>query len=169
MSFWTIAHTHQKIHQIAVLVKCMLQFDEVFFASKSIMNTKGMSLLASVFQGNINYCPQSSDSVLGFWTVIHVTLKDSCKFFIMSTEFHKNISDWSHYCTDHKNGNDFFMSLVKWPKVAVKKTKILGKKVVQFWCYTKLIKNKKVAPKLIFFNGIFLRKIRRIFDVENRL
>ena len=32
------------------------------------------------------------------------------KFFIMSTEFDKNISDWSHFCTDHKNGNDFFMS-----------------------------------------------------------
>ena len=38
-----------------------------FFEDKSIMNTKGMSLLASVFQGNINYCPQSSDSILGFW------------------------------------------------------------------------------------------------------
>ena len=46
------------------------------------------------------------------------------KFFIMSTEFDKNISDWSHYCTDHKNGNDFFMSLVKWPKIAVKKSQI---------------------------------------------
>ena len=52
---------HQKIRQIEVLVKYMLQFDEFFFASKSIMNTKGMALLASVFQGNINYCPQSSD------------------------------------------------------------------------------------------------------------
>merc|ERR1712051_666683 len=31
------------------------------------------------------------------------------KFFIMSTEFGKNISDSSHYCTDHKNGNDFFL------------------------------------------------------------
>ena len=34
------------------------------------------------------------------------------KFFIMSTEFDKNISDWSHDYTDHKNVNDFFMSLV---------------------------------------------------------
>ena len=35
----------------------------------------------------------------------------------------KNISDWS-YSTDHKNGNDFFMSLFKWPKIAVKKSQI---------------------------------------------
>ena len=48
----------------------------------------------------------------------------SGKFFIMSTEFDKNISDWSHDCTDHKNGNDFFMSLVKWPKITVKKSQI---------------------------------------------
>ena len=43
------------------------------------------------------------------------------KFFIMSTEFDKNISDWRYDCTDHKNGFDFFMRLVKWPKIAVKK------------------------------------------------
>ena len=30
------------------------------------------------------------------------------KFFIMSTEFDKNISDRSYDCTDHKNGIDFF-------------------------------------------------------------
>ena len=41
----------------------------------------------------------------------------------MSTEFDKNISDW----TDHKNGNDFIMSLVKWPKIAVKKSKFFQK------------------------------------------
>ena len=29
----------------------------------------------------------------------------------MSTEFDKNILDWSHDCTDHKNDNDFFMEL----------------------------------------------------------
>ena len=83
--------------------------------------------------------------------------KLQCKFFIMSMEFDKNISDWSHDCTDHKNGNDFFMSLVKWPKIAVKKAKI-------FWNFRnksrlilmlhKIDKNKKVAPKLIFFNEI---------------
>ena len=42
------------------------------------------------------------------------------KFFIMSTESDKNISDWSHVCTDYKNGIDFFMRLAKWPKIAVK-------------------------------------------------
>ena len=41
------------------------------------------------------------------------------KFFIMSLEFEKNVSNWSH---DHKNGMDFFMRLVKWPKIAVKKS-----------------------------------------------
>ena len=35
------------------------------------------------------------------------------KFFIMSTEFDKNISDWRYDCTDHKNDIDFFMRLVK--------------------------------------------------------
>ena len=49
------------------------------------------------------------------------------KFFIMSTEFFKNISDSRHYCTDHKNGNDFFMSLVKWSKIAVKKSQMFQK------------------------------------------
>ena len=52
----------------------------------------------------------------------------------MSTEFDKNISDRSHDCTDHKNDNDVFMSLVKWPKIVVKKKpnflEILGTKVV---------------------------------------
>ena len=38
----------------------------------------------------------------------------SSKFFIMSTEFGKIISD-------HKNGIDFFMRLVKWPKIDFKK------------------------------------------------
>ena len=47
------------------------------------------------------------------------------KFFIMSTEFYKNISDWSLDPTDHKNGNDFFMGLIKWPKIAVKKSQTL--------------------------------------------
>ena len=73
----------------------------------------------------------------------------------MSMEFDKNISDWRHDWTDYKNDLDFFLRLVKWQKIAVKKetnfSEILGTKVVQFWCYTKLVK-KKCAPKLIFFN-----------------
>ena len=47
----------------------------------------------------------------------------------MSTEFDKNISDWRYDCTDHKNGFDFFMRLVKWPKIAVKKCQNLIFKV----------------------------------------
>ena len=55
----------------------------------------------------------------------------------MSTEFDKNISDWSQDGTDYKNGIGIFMRLVKWPKIAVKKSiflEILGTKVVQFSC-----------------------------------
>ena len=48
-----------------------------------------------------------------------------CKFFIMSTEFDKNISDGRYDCTDYKNDFDFF--LVKWPKIAVKKSQIFQK------------------------------------------
>ena len=56
-------------------------------------------------------------------------LGDASKFFIMSTEFDKNISDWKYDCTDHKNRFDFFMRLVKWPKIAVKKCQNLIFKV----------------------------------------
>ena len=41
---------------------------------------------------------------------------------------------------------------------------ILGTKVVQFWCYTKLIKNKKVAPKLMLKIN-FENQILALFDV----
>ena len=51
------------------------------------------------------------------------------KFFIMSMEFDKNISDWRYDCTVQKNGFDFFMRLVKWPKIAVKKCQNLIFKV----------------------------------------
>ena len=54
---------------------------------------------------------------------------DYRKFLIMSTEFDKNISDWSYDCTDCKTGIDFFMRLVKWPKIAVKKCQNLIFKV----------------------------------------
>ena len=47
----------------------------------------------------------------------------------MSTEFDKNISDWRYDCTDHKNGFEFFMRLVKWPKIAIKKSQNLIFKV----------------------------------------
>ena len=43
------------------------------------------------------------------------------KFFIISTESDENISDCSHDCTDYKNGIDFFVRLVKWPKTDIKK------------------------------------------------
>ena len=64
------------------------------------------------------------------------------------------------------------MSLVKWPKIAVKKAKFFRNfrnKSRSILMLHKIDKNKKVAPKLIFFNEIFFRKIRRIFAVEKRL
>ena len=92
-------------------------------------------------------------------------------FFIMSIEFDKNISDWSLNCTDHKNGNDFFMSLVRWPKIAVKKSQFfletLGTKVVQFLCYTKLLKTKNKLLNWYYPTKFFFRKIPMIFDIEN--
>ena len=60
----------------------------------------------------------------GHWNYVDC---NKCKFFIMSTEFDKNISDWCHDPTDHKNGNDFFMGLIKWPKIAVKKSQMFQK------------------------------------------
>ena len=36
----------------------------------------------------------------------------------------KNISDRRHDCTDYKYDLDFFLRLVKWPKIAVKKSQI---------------------------------------------
>ena len=76
----------------------------------------------------------------------------------MLTEFDKNISDSSHYCTVHKNGNDFLMSLVKWTKIAVKKAKFFRNfrnKSQSILMLHKIDKNKKVAPKLIFFSENF--------------
>ena len=88
----------------------------------------------------------------------------------MSTEIDKNISDWRHDCTDYKNDFDFFLRLLKWPKITVKKkpkfSEILGTKVVQFWCYTKLVKTKNVP--LNWYYSIF-RMIQMIFDDENWL
>ena len=46
---------------------------------------------------------------------------------------------------------------------------ILGTKVVQFLYYTKLIKTKKLFLNWYFSTKIFLRKIQRIFNIENGL
>ena len=37
------------------------------------------------------------------------------KFFIMSTEFDKNISDWKYDCTDHKNEFEICMRPINYP------------------------------------------------------
>ena len=97
-------------------------------------------------------------------------LLTTCKVFIMWTEFYKNISDWIHDYTDHKNGIDFFMRLVKWPRIAVKPNflEILETKIVQFWYYTKLIKTKNMLLHW-YYSTKKVRKIRMIVDVENRV
>ena len=80
----------------------------------------------------------------------------------MSTEFYKNISNWRYDCTDNKNDLDFFLRLVKWPKIAVKKkpnfSEVLGTKVVQFWCYTKSIMTKNVPLNWYFSMKFFLER-----------
>ena len=43
----------------------------------------------------------------------------------------------------------------------------LGTKVISIMMLHKMDKNKKVAPKLIFFKDFFFVKIWMIFDVEN--
>ena len=54
--------------------------------------------------------------------------------------------------TDYKNGFDFFMRLVKWPKIAVKKSQFFFRnfrnKIRSFLMLHKIDKNKKCALKL---------------------
>jgi hypothetical protein len=86
---------------------------------------------------------------------------------ILSMEFDKNISDWSHDGTDHNNGIDFFNKTCQMAKNSCqKKPEILGTKVVQFWCYTKLTKTKNV---LLHWYYLTKKNIQMIFDVENWL
>ena len=92
-----------------------------------------------------------------------------CKFFIMSTEFDKNISNRRY---DYKNDLDFFLRLFKWPKIAVKKANFFrnfSNKSHSILMLHKIDKNKKVAPKLIIFNGNFFWNLRKILDIENWL
>ena len=69
------------------------------------------------------------DSFLYWDHAVHLFRAPVVRFFIMSTEFDKNISDWSYDCTDHKNSIVFFMRLFKWLKIDVKKCQNLTFKV----------------------------------------
>ena len=62
-------------------------------------------------------------------STLNAVISTNHKFFIMSTEFDKNISDRRHDYTDYKNDLNFFLRLVKWPKIAVKKCQNLIFKV----------------------------------------
>ena len=93
-----------------------------------------------------------------------VSAQHNSKFFIISTEFDKNLSDWRHYCTDYKNDLDFFLRLTKWPKIAAKKAKFFRNfrnKSCSILMLQKNRKNKKCAPKLILFNE---KKIKKASD-----
>ena len=84
------------------------------------------------------------------------TLYRGRKFFIMSSEFVKNISDWRYDCPDHKNGLYFFSRLVKWPKIAVKKCQNLIFKV-NFQCQKSSESCwKKISLKNINLGAYFL-------------
>ena len=65
---------------------------------------------------------------------------------------------------------DFFMRLVKWPKIAVKKSqkfqKFQEQKSFNFDATQNYSKNKKCAPKLIFFNEKFLERFGRFFKLK---
>ena len=82
----------------------------------------------------------------------------SSKFFTISTEFDKNISDWSLDYTNHKNGIDICLRLVKCPKNSCQKVpiflEILENKVIQKLKLQKIVITKKCAPK----NDILKRK-----------
>ena len=77
------------------------------------------------------------------------------KFFIMSTEFDKNISDWGYDSTDHKNGIDFFLRLVKWPKIDVKNPSNPSKK--------NSLKNINSGATFLFLSILCSVKIERLF------
>ena len=89
-----------------------------------------------------------------------------CKFFIMSMEFDKNISDWSHSCTDHKNGIDFFMRLVKWPKIDIKKCQNLIFKVdFQYQKSSESFWKMSVYKRMFFYYWYLLITFRGRFTL----
>ena len=103
----------------------------------------------------------------------NVLNKPKCKFFIMSTEFDKNISDWGCDSTDHKNGIEFFLRLVKWPKIDVKKCQNLIFKVdfqrqksfESFWKKNSL-KNINLGAPFLFLSILCSIKIERLLFLK---
>ena len=91
----------------------------------------------------------------------------------MSTEFDKNISDWSYDCTDHKNDIDFFMRLVKWPKIDVKKCENLifkadfkcQKSSESFWKKISL-ENSNLGAYFLFLSILCSMKIERLLFLK---
>ena len=64
--------------------------------------------------------------------VVEILLKSSSYNLVVTfSSFQRNlikkISDWMYDCTDYKNDFDFFITLVKWWKIAVKKSHIFRK------------------------------------------
>ena len=91
----------------------------------------------------------------------------------MSMEFDKNISDWSHSCTDHKNGIDFFMRLVKWPKIVVKKCQSLifnvnfqRQKLTESFWKKNLLENINLGAHFLFLSILCSMKIERLLFLK---
>ena len=95
----------------------------------------------------------------------------------MSTEFDKNISDCAMFALITKMALVFSWDVLNGQKIAVKKTpnivEILGTKVVQFSCYTKLIKTKNVLLNWYYPTKFFLEKfgwfLTLKIDFENQI
>ena len=85
----------------------------------------------------------------------------------------KNISDWSYDCTDHKSGIDFFMRLVKWPKIDVKKCQNLIFKVdfqhqksfKSFW-KKNFMKNINLGATFLFLSILCSIKIKQLLFLD---
>ena len=91
----------------------------------------------------------------------------------MSTLFDKNVSDCSYDCTDHKNGIDFFVRLVKWPKIDVKKCQNLIFKVYfqrqkSFESFYKkfFLKNINLGATFLFLSILCSIKIEQLLFLK---
>ena len=92
---------------------------------------------------------------------------------LMLHKIDKDVSDWSHDCTDPKNGNDFFMSLVKWPKMAVKKANIFINFRNKIRSILMLHRKKKLLLNWYFSTKTLLKRFEGfwtlIIDFENQI
>ena len=77
----------------------------------------------------------------------------------MSAEFDKNISVWRYDCTDHRNGFDFFMKLVKWSILNAKNHPNLSEKKIS-------LKNINLGARFLFLLISCSIKIERLLFLK---